>query len=1110
MKVTNSVGLSFDFSDSGAVRSIVVGPIRIGLRPHSPFARAGANIYLRKRGSRIDYTPLLGPESPSRFRAEQGMLEAHGSWAGLDYRCVLQLASAQHAWQWRVQVESKLAQPVELDLILVQDVGLRANSQDNVNEYYVSQYLERRVFEHAQHGAVIACRQNTRESVGHPWLLLASAGRAQSASSDGLSFYGNTFRSTGEPEALRASVLPGELAGESSIVALQETPFSLSPGKSRESAFVATYLPDHPQASSADDLAQLPELIRSFPRELQPLAASIASSVHHRFQGAPLLQSEPLSQRELEELFGASSAWRHVERADGQLLSFFTDTSDGPSHVVLRAKEERVDRPHGHILQAKLALTPHESVMSTTAFACGVFNSHLTQGNTNFNTLLSVCTNPATPALEGQRAFVKLGDREYLLGVPSAFAMGLAQCTWIYKHGAHTFQVRTWTSTDEPRVSLDFKVLQGGGVHVALTHQLDTLNSWSIAPSGDGQFVAKPRAGSMLAGQFPAAQFRVIVHGSQRDHFAHDEILEGGSVPSLFVIEAKHASQLSMSFVGEVPGPATVAAIDDVEATRRADTASMLALWRELSRGFSLSEREAGAEGIAAISEALPWYGMNALVHYLTPYGLEQFSGAAWGTRDVCQGPVELLLCQEKYAEAKEVLRILFSRQNEDGGWPQWWMFDRHRTIRADSAHGDVVYWCILALCSYVRASGDLSILDEQLPYFRGGDVAPVIEHVDRIIELVVASFVPGTALVQFGGGDWNDSLQPVSKDLARRLISSWTVQMSYQALCEYREICERAGHADRAKRLSEIADRILADFHRHLMKDGVVAGYGLVGADSQITVLLHPTDTTTGVRYSLLPMNRGVISGVFDKQEAEHHQQIIAQHLTGPDGARLMDKPLPYRGGPQTIFQRAESSTYFGREIGLMYVHEHLRFAEAQARLGKPEAFLKALRQAIPVDYQAVVPQGDLRQSNCYYSSSDVAFKSRYDADSLYADVIAGKTALKGGWRVYSSGPGIYLSLIVSRLLGLRIELGKVIIDPVLTRSLDGLEAAMQFRGHGLRFKYRVSAQGFAPRAISINGKAVTFTREPNRYRKGGAVIPLADFTALLRDGNNEVEIEL
>src|SRR5262245_66131498 len=114
------------------------------------------------------------------------------------------------------------------------------------------------------------------------------------------------------------------------------------------------------------------------------------------------------------------------------------------------------------------------------------------------------------------------------------------------------------------------------------------------------------------------------------------------------------------------------------------------------------------------------------------------------------------------------------------------------------------------------------------------------------------------------------------------------------------------------------------------------------------------------------------------------------------------------------------------------MYVHEHLRYAESQARLGKPDAFLHALRQAIPVDYQQVVPQGDLRQSNCYYSSSDVFFETRYDADARYADVIAGKLPLKGGWRVYSSGPGIYVALVVSRLLGLRIEYGNLILDPV------------------------------------------------------------------------------
>ena len=42
------------------------------------------------------------------------------------------------------------------------------------------------------------------------------------------------------------------------------------------------------------------------------------------------------------------------------------------------------------------------------------------------------------------------------------------------------------------------------------------------------------------------------------------------------------------------------------------------------------------------------------------------------------------------------------------------------------------------------------------------------------------------------------------------------------------------------------------------------------------------------------------------------------------------MDRPLAYRGGLETIFRRGESAAFFGREIGLMYVHSHLRYAEA------------------------------------------------------------------------------------------------------------------------------------------------------------------------------------
>ena len=179
------------------------------------------------------------------------------------------------------------------------------------------------------------------------------------------------------------------------------------------------------------------------------------------------------------------------------------------------------------------------------------------------------------------------------------------------------------------------------------------------------------------------------------------------------------------------------------------------------------------------------------MTHVLTPHGLEQFDGAAWGTRDTTQGPFELLLCTEKYAEAKDILRILFSHQNTDGGWPQWWMFDSYSEIRAGSAHGDIHHWCIIALGNYIKATGDIDFLNEVLPYYHENGVEAIektqlLEHVERLIDMLVASFVPNTAFVPFGGGDWNDSMQPASKELAKQLISSWTVALNYQAFSNF------------------------------------------------------------------------------------------------------------------------------------------------------------------------------------------------------------------------------------------------------------------------------------------------------------------------------------
>jgi cellobiose phosphorylase len=53
------------------------------------------------------------------------------------------------------------------------------------------------------------------------------------------------------------------------------------------------------------------------------------------------------------------------------------------------------------------------------------------------------------------------------------------------------------------------------------------------------------------------------------------------------------------------------------------------------------------------------------------------------------------------------------------------------------------------------------------------------------------------------------------------------------------------------------------------------------------------------------------------------------------------------------------------------------------------------------------IVTCGEIRQSNCYYSSSDVTFRNWYEAEERYDETKSGNITLKGGWRIYSSRSG-------------------------------------------------------------------------------------------------------
>jgi 1,2-beta-oligoglucan phosphorylase len=288
------------------------------------------------------------------------------------------------------------------------------------------------------------------------------------------------------------------------------------------------------------------------------------------------------------------------------------------------------------------------------------------------------------------------------------------------------------------------------------------------------------------------------------------------------------------------------------------------------------------------------------------------------------------------------------------------------------------------------------------------------------------------------------------------------------------------------------------------------VVGYASFDQGAIVEHLLHPRDARTGIHYSALAMVHAIIDELFTPEQAAAHVGLIEQHLLGPDGLRLFDRPLPYTGGTMRLFQRGESASHFGREIGLMYMHAHLRWAEALAHLGRADDFLRALRLANPIALQSLLPQAAPRQANCYHSSSDAAFRDRDEAWAHYGRIASGEVALEGGWRIYSSGAGIAYRLIVQGLLGLTAQTHRLVVDPVMPSALDGTRARLALYGRELSLHYRVGPRGHGVQRVRINGAELPLLHLANRYRAGAASIAIEALDAHWHKDHNRLEIDV
>jgi 1,2-beta-oligoglucan phosphorylase len=648
--IANRTGFSITVLPNGAVfamehaedsRRIMVNQV-LG----SPIAGGMGRLVVRGGGVQPLTLAVAGAQADGRTGAAEDRYVWEGEGGGLGYRTTLWLHAESNVWLWRVEVVNRRSAETTCDAVLIQDLGLGEQGFLMGNEAYASQYLDHFVAGHPRLNHVLMSRQNLSQGGAYPWAAHGCLEGAAGFATDYREVIGPNHRDTDDFGLPFGENLASEpLQYETACAALQSKVATLAPGQAATRTFFGVYRPDHPDASGEQDLSVVGDVERAC-KAFGPRDVPLAQPTRSILVDSPAAVALPLDAEALRELYPRRF---HVERERGRTLSFFTPAKSHNRHVALRDKERIVWRRHGALLRSGGEMLPAEAMLCATCWMHGVFGAQLTIGNTSFHRLFSISRDPYNIIRSsGLRIFADWSEGWRLLTVPSAFEMGLSDCRWIYRLEDRTIAVSAIVAANEPamqwRLSIEGEpcrfVIFG---HVVLAeHEFSHAGRMEIdLRRKEFLFRPDPQDGLWTARYPNAVYFWVTSTPEHVEAIGGDELLHSDGKRrsgAYAAIRTRPTTSFAFAVVGSLTDENAAAALA-AKYAEPVKEAVMLAegdrSWRTITRGLRIKNAKGEAKAVDTI---LPWLVHDAMIHLTVPHGLEQYTGAAWGTRDVCQG----------------------------------------------------------------------------------------------------------------------------------------------------------------------------------------------------------------------------------------------------------------------------------------------------------------------------------------------------------------------------------------------------------------------------------------------------------------------------------------